>query len=903
MDKKTESQKTAAESSRQQKKAPQHQKTEQRKTKAAVKPKAKQKNRLKPEPRPFTQMIRLVFAVCFVGAIVVMAAFAGVYVALIKNAPAMELVAIEPATYTSIIYDSYGNELDRLHGDENREYATLEQIPDDLQHAFIAIEDARFYSHDGVDMRGLARAVATKLSTGKTQGGSTLTQQLIKNNVTKMYGGNIWQTKIQEQYLAENYERELTDKLGSKEAAKNYILELYLNTIGLGHGYNGVQAAALGYFGKNVDELSLSECAVIAAITNNPSLYSPRSNPEGCKNRQTIILKYMLDQGYITQEQHDTALADDVFSRVKASSTNIQLEDDTSNVHSYFIDALFDQISQDLQNKYNMTATQANYILYNGGLEITATVDTKMQAILDKEYADNSNFPAPYYGIDANYVISIINNATGEQINPSNSKFFTNYEDAQAWVAKLKKQYEDNLTADQEILADKATYNVQPQSAMVVIDYRTGEIKAIAGGRGEKKVNRAFNRATDAVRQPGSVFKVLAAYAANIDTGTLTASSIIRDEPFSIGNGPKKYTPKNWWGESYRGDCTVRTAIRDSMNILAVKAIVSPKDVDGGVGVGIDTAYDYLLNFGFTTLEDDNHAATALGGLTNGVKQTEVCAAYGTIANGGEYRRPMFYSMVKDHSGNVLLENNSEPRQVLSTGAAYVLTDIMRDVVKSGTGTEARFRTSEMPVVGKTGTTTNSKDLTFVGYTPYYAASIWLGYDRYDDTVKNMNNINQHAHLTIWRKCMEQIHEGLEVKDFEMPEDVVKLQVCKRSGMRANDGCPSYEEVFVKGTEPDYCTNHWKYTSYDENGEKTNEDSGTDENGENGDNDENTEDDESGENTDTVSEEENYDSDDDDNTSSESDDQGGDDTEVGYDSSVDYQDDGGEDIIVEPVVE
>ncbi|MBQ9519469.1 MAG: glycosyl transferase, partial [Firmicutes bacterium] len=178
-------------------------------------------------------------------------------------------------------------------------------------------------------------------------------------------------------------------------------------------------------------------------------------------------------------------------------------------------------------------------------------------------------------------------------------------------------------------------------------------------------------------------------------------------------------------------------------------------------------------------------------------------------------------SMVKDHSGNVLLENNSEPRQVLSTGAAYVLTDIMRDVVKSGTGTEAKFRNSDMPVVGKTGTTTNSKDLTFVGYTPYYVASIWLGYDRYDDTVKNMNNINQHAHLTVWRKCMEQIHEGLEVKDFEVPEDVVKLQVCKRSGMRANDGCPSYEEVFVKGTEPDYCTNHWKYTSYNEDGEKS----------------------------------------------------------------------------------
>ncbi|MBQ6554421.1 MAG: glycosyl transferase, partial [Firmicutes bacterium] len=431
----------------------------------------------------------------------------------------------------------------------------------------------------------------------------------------------------------------------------------------------------------------------------------------------------------------------------------------------------------------------------------------------------------------------------------------------------------------------------QPQSAMVVIDYHNGEIKGIAGGRGQKTVNRAFNRATDAVRQPGSVFKVLAAYAANIDTGTLTASSVIRDEPFSIG----KYTPKNWWGESYRGDCTVRVGIRDSMNILAVKAIVSPNDVKGGVGVGIDTAYDYLLNFGFTTLEDDNHAATALGGLTNGVKQTEVCAAYGTIANGGEYRRPTFYSMVKDHSGNVLLENNWEPRQVLSTGAAYVLTDIMRDVVKSGTGTQAKFINSAMPVVGKTGTTTDSKDLTFVGYTPYYVCSVWLGYDRYDDTVKNMNNINQHAHLTLWRKCMEQIHQGLEVKDFEMPDDVVKIPVCKRSGMRASKGCDSYEEVFVKGTEPDYCSNHWKYTS-NVDGEK--EDGSSSGDGDNDDNDENenTENDDGdtgdsgGEDEDIDYEEPEIDYDADD--------------EIGYDSSVDYEDDSSdEDVIVEPVVE
>jgi penicillin-binding protein 1A len=225
------------------------------------------------------------------------------------------------------------------------------------------------------------------------------------------------------------------------------------------------------------------------------------------------------------------------------------------------------------------------------------------------------------------------------------------------------------------------------------------------------------------------------------------------------------------------------------MNVLAVKVMVE---------TGIDICYDYLLNFGFTTLKDDNHAATALGGLTNGVTQVELAAAYGTLANNGEYIRPMFYDKVLDHNGNVLLENTMEAKQVVKPSTGYIITQMMTSVVNEGTGTAAKFTESEMPLAGKTGTTTDSKDLTFVGYTPYYVASIWYGYDRYDSTVSNMNNLNQTTHLKVWKKVMEQVNEGLEVKDFPMPDDVVKATVCKYTGYLASSSCPAVTDYFVK---------------------------------------------------------------------------------------------------------
>ena len=764
----------------------------------------KKKNKTQ-HSKPFTVFMSILLMIAIMVGFAAAGGLIGGYVALIRSIPDLGLSGIQPRTYTTVVYNNENKELSKLHGEENREYITIDKIPENMQNAIMAIEDERFYEHDGVDVRGLLRAAYSTLTGGQVQGGSTLTQQLIKNNITNVTR-NTPKTKLKEQYLALKYEKELKAQLGSKQEAKKYIMELYLNTISFGHGYSGVQTAAQGYFGKDASELDLAECACLAGITNNPSMYSPRTEPENNKSRQTVILNYMLKQGLITQAEYDGAINEDIYSRVlksKLLATN-DTKNDGVTIHSYYEDALIDQISEDLQTKYNMSAKQANNVIYNGGLQIYSNYDTRIQGIVDNVMLDDSNFPKPNYSLDINYIVSTEDTATGETTNKEYKQFARSKAGAEAWVADKRAEIEAGLSSTQKILADRADISVQPQCSMAIIDYHTGEIKAIAGGRGEKTVNRGFNRATDSARQPGSVFKVLAAYAPAIDLGKITAASTIVDEPYTTADG---YTPKNWWGNSYRGAVTPRTGIRDSMNVVAVKVMVE---------TGIDLCYDYLLNFGFTTLENDNHAATALGGLTKGVTQVELAAAYGTLANQGQYIRPMFYDKVLDHDGNVLLENTKETRQVVKPSTGYIVTQLMTSVVKEGTGTAANFKQSKMPLAGKTGTTTDSKDLTFVGYTPYYVASIWYGYDRYDKKVPNMNGFNQTTHLKVWNKVMEQVNEGMEVKDFDMPNDVVKATVCKISGKLASSYCPAITDYFEKGTAVStYCSgNHRGYSSY-----------------------------------------------------------------------------------------
>ena len=679
----------------------------------------------------------------------------GAWISIIKSAPEINTSDIVPSNFTSIIYDDNGVEIDKLHGEENREYVTLDMIPEDLQNAVVSIEDERFYDHNGIDIKGIFRALIIDIKERNfSQGASTITQQLIKNEI--LTSDKKITRKLQEQYLAVKYEKELEKTLGSKEAAKDYILELYLNTISLNHGLNGVGAAAEYYFGKEVSELDLAECACIAGITKNPSKYSPISNPEANKERQTIVLQKMLELGYITQEEHDAALAEDIYSNLVGKQKS---DEDSVSLHNYFVDHLIVTLAEDLQTQKNLTKQEAYNLIYSGGLQIYSTMSQDIQSRLESVFADDSLFPPSDKTYDASYTISVLNTQTNEQEHHSESKTVANRDEAEAFAEEVKAKYVDDT---HKLVLANLTVSNSLQAAMTIIDYHTGNIKAVVGGRGTKSGDLVFNRATQAYRQPGSCFKVLAAYLPAIDQDLYAAGSFLKDEPFSVGG----WSPNNWWGSSYRGYATVREGIRDSMNILAAKVIVD---------AGVYNSYNYLKNLGFENVtEEDINANTSLGGLTNGVTVLELTAAYGAIANGGVYMKPTPYTKVLDHDGNVLLEYNDEGTRVMKETTAFLLTDMMEDVISGGgTGGLARFQKNNMPVAGKTGTTNDDKDLVFAGYTPYYAAGIWMGYD----TPKKIS-YDKSYHLIVWRAIMDQLHDNLPYKEFEKPDGIMTASYC-----------------------------------------------------------------------------------------------------------------------------
>ncbi len=736
---------------------------------------------------------RIFIIVLLVGGFGSIGALVGAYMGIIQNAPVIGEINVLPDIFTTIIYDKAGNEVDRLIAKENREYVEFSKIPQHLKDAYVAIEDERFYTHNGIDVKGIVRAVYVSLTSDRSEGASTITQQLIKN-ILKIPKNDI-ETKIQEQYLAVNSDESLIEKIGSKRAAKDHILEVYLNTIALHHGLNGVQTASNFYFDKDVSDLTLSESAVIAAITQNPSKYTPVNRPEDNAVRRKMVLDKMLELEMITQAEYSEAMADDVYERISGIN---RINADETSYHSYFVDQLIKEVSRDLQKQHNISPATATNWIYNGGLQIYITQDFDMQKIMDDAFKDDSLFPAGDYEIDIQYYFSVKNTITGKVNHYQRNKTVKKESQIQDYIDSVKNEM---LGANDEIFNEQVFPIPQPQAAMVVIDYRTGEVKAISGGRGEKLANRTLNRATDSTRQPGSVFKVLASFAPAIDLGLITPSTIIDDSPVTYPQF--KYSPKNWYG-GFRGPSTVRAAIRDSMNVVTVKNLMN---------TGIETCFNYLLNFGFEHLvEKDKGPSLALGGLTNGVTQVEVTTAYGAIANLGELNKPIFYTKVLDHNGDTLLENTIEPRQVLKKESAYALTNMMQDVVTKGTGTKARFSKVKMPIAGKTGTTTNTRDLTFVGYTPYYVAGVWLGFDQ-PKTIKQ----DYGYHMYLWRTVMEGIHKDLPFKEFDKTDSMNFTAICEVSGKRAvmglcdNDinGSSVKQDMFVSGSQPtSYCNVH-----------------------------------------------------------------------------------------------
>lgn len=708
----------------------------------------------------------------------------GTVFGILQSTEMLNTSDVMPDSYTSVIYDDEENAVDKLHGSENREYVKLSSITKNMQNAVVAIEDQRFYEHNGIDMKGIMRAMAENVKTMSfSQGASTLTQQVIKNEV--LTNEKSITRKVKEQYLAVSLEKALKKQLGSKEDAKKYILELYLNTIALHHGLNGVEAASQYYFGKHASELTLAESAMIAGITKNPSRYAPDANEEESRKRQLTVLSKMLDLDMITQEQHDEAVAEDVFGHLVCKAKD---EEQGNAKHNWFVEAAVQQIKADLVEQKKMTEAQASNMIYSGGLQIHTTMNSYMQETAEAAMKNDSNFPAGDGSLDVTYLISVLDTENPDE-NSNQSHYEKNatvysQEEADAFVESVK---EELLDETHTLVLDKLTVSKSLQAAMVIMDQQNGQVKALVGGRGEKPGDSVFNRATQALRQQGSTMKPLAAYAPAIDTGKLMPGSTIVDEPVTYGG----WSPKNWDGK-YIGPTTVRQGIWHSMNVLAVKTFTM---------VGAETAYDYLLDFGFTTIDErDKAATTALGGLTQGVSVLEETAAYATIANGGTYYKPMYYTVVYDHDGNVLLDNkDQESHRVLKETTAYMLTDMMRDVITKGTGGQAGI--SGMNVAGKTGTTNDTIDLTFYGYTPYYTGGIWMGYDTQKE-IKNAGN----AHLRIWSSVMGDIHrhEGLANKNFDKPDGLTTITYCSATGLSPTELCS--QDYYGKTTHTDLAT-------------------------------------------------------------------------------------------------
>lgn len=740
---------------------------------------------------------------------------------IIKSAPSVDDISITPSASATTVYDSNNKKISTLvTSGSNRIKISLDQVPDHLKWAFIDTEDSRFYEHNGIDVQGIGRAAFIALTTmNPSEGASTLTQQVLKNNVFTNWTNESsflasFKRKIQEQYLAVQLE---------KVTSKDKILETYLNTINLGSNTLGVEAASRRYFNKKAKKLTISESAVIASITQNPSYYDPISNPKHNAKRRKKILKNMKAAGHITKKEYKQALKDDVYSRIQ--KVNNKIEKNSNSINSYFVDEVINQVMDDLQSIKGYSYTQAYNAVYSGGLKIYSTQDSDIQKICDEETSNDANYPySIYYSINwawtvqnpdgtvDNYDESDISTYHRKVLGESNYQLiFSSKESAKAEVDAYKKHLKQKYYKKGVkkklgyIQAETLYYNPQPQVSFTVMDQNTGYVKAIVGGRGKKNVNLSLNRATDSTRQPGSTFKVLSAYAPAIDTMGYTLSTTIVDEPYRYANGRSV----NNWYSGYRGTVTVKKAIADSMNVCAVKTITA---------ITPQLGYDYLCNFGITTLVDnrvekdgsvtsDIHQPLALGGITDGVTNLEMTAAYATIANLGTYTQPAFYSQVIDENGRVLLDRTTPTTHtVLKESTAVLLTEAMESVVTSGTGTACQLD-DDMPVAGKTGTTSSEYDLWFCGYTPYLTASIWTGYDEN----KSLSG-DQAFHERMWSKIVSKIDKVKKYKktNFKQGKNVKAYDICDSSGKVAIDGvCPeTHVEYYKKGSEPAKCNYH-----------------------------------------------------------------------------------------------
>jgi len=796
----------------------------------------------------------------------------------------------------SVIYDDAGNEIENLFasGAGLRTNLNFTEMPEDLINAFIAIEDKTFWEHGGFNIVRILGAIWDSLTSGDSiRGTSTITQQLARNlYLEDTMTERSLKRKVQEAYYAIQLERQLS---------KEQIIEAYLNTINLGSGAYGVQAAAQTYFSKNVDELTLAECAVLASIPKSPSKYSPLrrlynediTDPESLDfvyrgdtfsifyqdeflERQRLVLAFMKDQGLIDEDRYQEAINQDIRASI---NPNIEV---SSEISSYFADYLINEVVEDLMLEYNLNESEAKNMIYNGGLRIYSTLNVSMQKIVESEFDKNDNFPKvtglnkdkngnardssgnillyhysnmfdeegnftlkpDEYRINADGSMTVFKGnrlniyRTEVQGNVEYSVEFKSIytvEDGTFYTiptgyilipSKFKsRDDEGNLIIHKDFFGEDCPFTlteegmtipkghyqlkdkvIQPQSSMVIMDYKTGAIKAMAGGRGLSG-KLLFNRTTS-TRQPGSAIKPMAVYAPALqltvdmvknnvvdeNTKLWTAATVIDDAPLVLDG---KLWPKNWYS-GYRGLHTLRRSVEQSVNVNAVKVFLE---------IGAPTSLSFLKKLGVTSVvesgnvNDMNPAALALGGMTKGISPLEMAAGYGAFANQGLYVEPVSYTKVTNKRGEILLESNPDKEQVMDRGVAFIMTDILRTTVTNGIAGSAAI--GSHPVAGKTGTTSDNYDAWFVGMTPHYVGALWIGND-----INIELSQGSVAAARLWGKIMKQVHSGLPSASFPKPDNVVTATIDTMSGLLPSELSELdprgtvRSEYFVTGTVP-----------------------------------------------------------------------------------------------------
>ncbi len=642
--------------------------------------------------------------------------------------------------FTTVIYGDKGDgeyvEYQRLSGEFNRIWIEFDRvkiegkdknydgIPLNLANAFVAIEDKRFFDHDGIDWKRTTGALINEIVPiySSRQGGSTITQQLVKNITSD------------NQQTADRKVREIMNaRYLEGKFSKDEILECYLNTIPMGHGTYGVEVAANYYFNKSVNELTIAECACLASITKAPSYYAPDTDPQANKERRESVLKEMYDQKFITEKEYDAALNEKIKIVADKDVLNQQ------QIYSYFTDALIEQVTDDLVKVYGYDKATASDIFYTSGFKIYSTVNPTYQKAAEKVFGDTS------------YAI-------------------------------------------------KGKGGAKMTGAITVMDY-SGNVKALVGGIGKKTTNRGFNCATDAVRQPGSTMKPLAAYAPAVEQNLVTYSSLLNDTKTKYGN----WTPKNWYG-SYWGEVTTQYALERSINSIPVYLVNN---------LGVDRSFKFLTEkLGVTTLNeaDKNLAPLGMGGTNGGLTTIESAAAFATFGNGGVYYKPVLYTKIENQDGEVILETSNEHHVAMSEDTATIMNHLLQTVVygSKGTGGAAKSYIPKMKIYAKTGTSNDQNDLWFVGGTPHYVASVWCGYEEMLPIPSSQSGIA----LKMWGNVMKEIHKNLLVKKFIDSSYVAKHKYCQDTGLLATEFCKKTADGWYKKSfMPQPCDKHVSATT------------------------------------------------------------------------------------------